>query len=219
MARQIPLDLPVIEATGRDDFFVCATNLAATRLIDDWPGWPEARLLLTGPKGSGKSHLASVWAVETGAETAHSVTPPPVPSTPLVLEDIHRFMGNPEAEEALFHTLNRFAAPGTPLLMTAQEPLTPTLPDLATRLAATTRASLGEPDDELLMALLLKHFTDRQLDPSSELLSYLVTRMERSAQAAQALVAALDRHQLATGHRLSRGLAAEVLEQPEFSGN
>ncbi|SIN80890.1 DnaA ATPase domain-containing protein [Vannielia litorea] len=223
MPRQIPIDLPVIEATGRDAFFVSSANAEAVALVDDSTNWPGGRLLLTGPEGAGKSHLAAIWAADTGATAlgaaALSGLAPPAPGAALLVEDVHALMGSRAREEPLFHLLNRATEAGARLLLTAREPLpAPALPDLATRLSATPRARLGEPDDALLTALLVKLFDDRQLAPTPKLLAYLLTHMERSAAAARATVAALDRHQLATGHKLSRKLAREVLDSKDISG-
>jgi chromosomal replication initiation ATPase DnaA len=85
------------------------------------------------------------------------------------------------------------------------------LPDLASRLAATTVAKLDAPDDALLAALLVKHFADRQVAVAPGLIDYLVSRVERSAAAAEAVVAALDRAGLAGRRPLTARLAAEVL--------
>ncbi|QDC09010.1 chromosomal replication initiator DnaA [Oceanicola sp. D3] len=223
MPRQLPIDLPVIEATGRDAFFISPANADAAALIDDSPMWPNGRLLLSGPEGAGKSHLAAIWAADTCATRLDTLglaqLPPPEPGSSLLVEDIHLILGTREQEEPLFHLLNRAAAAPARLLLTAREPLPPrALPDLETRLQATPRARLAEPDDMLLTALLVKHFTDRQLTPTQKLLDYLLPRMERSAAAARRLVIALDRHQLATGRKLSRKLAREVLDDGGFSG-
>lgn len=223
MPRQIPIDLPVIEATGRDAFFVSPANAAAVAQIDDSARWPSGRLLLTGPEGAGKSHLAAIWAADTGATALEAGSlaslAPPVPGAALLLEDIHNLMGSREREEPLFHLLNRATAANARLLLTAREPLpAPALPDLATRLSATPRARLAEPDDALLTALLVKLFDDRQLAPTPKLLSFLLVHMERSAAAARRTVAALDRHQLAKGGKLTRKLAREVLDEAGKSG-
>ncbi len=223
MPRQIPIDLPVIEATGRDAFFVSPANAEAVALIDNSALWPDGRLLLTGPEGAGKSHLAAIWSADTGATPLDAAglasLPPPPPGATLLLEDIHLLLGSRAREEPLFHLLNRAAEARARLLLTAREPLpAPALPDLATRLSATPRARLAEPDDALLTALLVKHFSDRQLEPTPKLIDYLLPRIERSAAAARRTVAALDRHQLATGRKLGRKLAREVLDNDGISG-
>ncbi|MBS8229000.1 chromosomal replication initiator DnaA, partial [Vannielia litorea] len=137
----------------------------------------------------------------------------------LLVEDIHLLFGSRETEEPLFHLLNRAAAAPARLLLTAREPLPPrALPDLETRLQATPRARLSEPDDALLTALLVKHFSDRQLAPPPKLIDFLLPRIERSAAAIRRTVSALDRHQLATGRKLGTKLARDVLDNDGNSG-
>ncbi|MCX4198808.1 hypothetical protein OMR07_27865, partial [Methylobacterium organophilum] len=60
--RQLAFDLPLDPRSGREDFLVGPANEAAYALIEAWPDWPDSVLVLTGPSGSGKSHLAAIWA-------------------------------------------------------------------------------------------------------------------------------------------------------------
>ncbi len=141
----------------------------------------------------------------------------PILSSPkLAVEDADEIAGNPEAEEALFHLHNLTLAEGHSLLLTAQNapnfwPLT--LPDLASRMQATTLAHLRAPDDALLAALLMKLFADRQLSPNPEILPYLARRMDRSFDAARRLVATLDETALTAGRPITRAMAAKVLDK------
>jgi chromosomal replication initiation ATPase DnaA len=86
-----------------------------------------------------------------------------------------------------------------------------TLADLASRLRAARPVELGEPDDDLLRRVLVKLFADRQLAVDSAVVDYIVVRMERSLQAANALVDDLDREALAAGGAITRRLAAGAL--------
>lgn len=180
-----------------------------------------------GPAGSGKTHLAHVWAARAGARLLSAEALPgldlgTVPDCGrLVVEDADRladlglFTG--EAEEKLFHLCNRLAAGGS-LLVSGREPpgrWTVRLPDLASRLAATTIARLEAPDDDLLGAVLVKLFADRQLAVTPDLVQFLLARMERSFAAAEDLVTALDRAGLATQRPVTARLAAEVLRRDE----
>ena len=67
MTTQLSFDLPARAALGRDDFFISPSNHIAVSMIDNWPKWSNKKLLLTGPEGSGKTHLAHVWAAQSGA--------------------------------------------------------------------------------------------------------------------------------------------------------
>ena len=68
MARQLSFDLPPQVALGADDFFVSTANERAYAMVMDWATWPLGKLVLIGPLGSGKSHLARVWQGLTGAQ-------------------------------------------------------------------------------------------------------------------------------------------------------
>ncbi len=223
--EQLPLDLPMRRATGRDAFFVAEANAQALAQIDGWLDWPEGRLALVGPEGAGKSHLAAVWAGETGA-TVLTAPDLPEPDTvdprAVVVENADRVAGDARAERRLFHLHNSVAAEGGRLLVVARTPPARwpvALPDLASRLAATQLARIGPPDDTLRAAVLVKLFEDRQIAAPPALVSWLMPRMERSFAAAERLVAALDARALATGRPVGQKLAREVLEADAPDGD
>lgn len=223
MATQLPLDLPTRTALGRDAFFVSPSNAVALASIESWQNWPNRKLILTGPKGAGKSHLAHVWAGLSGAHIIDAATLPSLDIsllalTPLVVEDVDQTMGNPDSEEALFHLHNMIAAEGNTLLLTAIKAPSQwsiTLPDLKSRMEGTSVAALDQPDDSLLAAMLTKMFADRQLMPSPEAVTYLLRNMERSASEAVRIVHQMDRRALSEGRKISRALAVEVLQNPD----
>src|SRR5258708_20893336 len=82
--RQLAFALPHAESLTRDNFLEGPANAAALALVDNWPDWPNRIMLLTGPQGSGKSHLASIWAEQAGARStsAHALTAAPGPDAP-----------------------------------------------------------------------------------------------------------------------------------------
>jgi chromosomal replication initiation ATPase DnaA len=214
---QLTLDLPHRPALGAEDFLVSACNLAAVRLIDSWPHWPDNVQLLVGPAQSGKTHLVRVWQALSGA---HSLDPAlDVESvdameegSPLVVEDADRL---PYAEKALFHLLNLAREKHLYVLFTARS--TPprwgrALPDLASRLNAVPLVEIGPPDGALLRTVMLKHFADRQLAIDPKVLEFLALRIDRSLAAAAAAVEAVDRAALGSGRRISRQLVLEALQ-------
>lgn len=222
MAEQLSFDLPVRSALGRTDFFVSDANALAVSQLDSWVHWPDNRLIVTGAAGSGKTHLSHVWAEQTGAAIvqASEIRDAPETTDALVVEDLHD-LSAPSAEEALFHLMNAMVRARQPLLLTSRNPsraLPIALNDLRSRLDATQSARLEAPDDNLLSAVLIKHFTDRQLNPTPDLVAYLLAHMERSMQTAQMVVAELDRAQLSTGRKLARPLATEVLDKLTVQG-
>ena len=227
MIPQLAFNLPVAEGFARADFFASPANAAALSALGD-PA--TTRLLLIGPHGAGKTHLAHIWARATGAELLDLATLPArlptlSPQARIVIDnaDTGSNQTGPNQtgpnqtgpdETALFHLHNLLAASGR-LLLTATTPPRDwglTLPDLLSRLQALPTLRLDAPDDALLSAVLIKLFADRQITVPPNLIPYLVTRMERSIAAARALVAALDAHALAAARPISRALAAQVLD-------
>ncbi len=221
MAEQLSLNLPVRPALGRDDFFVTSANDLALALVESWPNWTGHKLALVGPAGSGKTHLTHVWAGVSGARivAATNLTRSDIPELaqgPVAIEDVPDIADDAEAQAALFHLHNLTLAEGHSLLFTGiSEPKHwgLTLPDLASRMQGTIAATLTEPDDTLLTVLLAKLFADRQLVPNADTIPYLVKQMDRSFDAARALVEQLDRASLAQKKPITRAFAAKLLKK------
>lgn len=215
--KQLPLEMPFEPQMGRADFLVGEANRDATAFIDAWPDWPASVVLLIGPSGSGKSHLTRAWAdkaqapVVSGADLAGSDPVRLVGRGAVAVEDAD----DPALDEtSLFHLLNAARARGASVLVTAHAIPADwglTLPDLLSRLRAAQPAFLGPPDDDLLRRVLVKLFSDRQMEVDPGVVDYLAQRMERSFAAAVRIVDGLDRESLARGRRVTRVLASEVL--------
>lgn len=210
----LPLDLP--PALGRDDFIVGAANRNALALIEAWPDWPSPVVALSGPAGSGKSHLVAIWQGIAGgrAIAASALTEAVVDdlaaSGAVAVEDIDR---GSHDDAVLFHLLNRARERGASVLLTARSPIAGAgeLPDLVSRLRAAHPLALAAPDEALLAQVLVKLFADRQLSVGGSLIDYILPRIERSFAAAATLVRKLDRAALATGRPVTRQLAARIL--------
>lgn len=224
MPQQMKFDIPARPALGRGDFYVTESNAVALGLVDTWPEWPAGKLLLVGPHGSGKTHLAHVWCTESGGKmiASRDLAQADVPALcdgPVCIEDVERVAGDPAAEEALFHVHNLALSNGQTVLMTAAttpSSWTMNLPDLASRMIATTVAKLTPPDDILLSAVLAKLFADRQIVPLADVIPYLVRWMPRSFAAAGQVVAHLDKAALGTPKGVTRSLARIALAELEF---
>ena len=215
--RQLAFALPHAESFTRDDFLEGPANAAGLALIDSWPDWPNRIMLLVGPEGSGKSHLAAIWAEQSGARgiSAHALTATAVPGAlatgALVLEDLK---SSDVDERALFHLLNLAREDGAFVLITARTPPTAfqiELRDLRSRLRALPTVSLLPPADHLFRALIVKFCADRQLAIDETVVAYLTNRIERSYAAVRRVVELLDAEALRLGRPVTRALAAEVL--------
>ena len=219
MTAQLPLPLPHEPSFAREDFLAAPENKAALALIDAWPHWPSPVMLLLGPAGSGKSHLGAIFVGATAARVVAgrdlgAVDADAATDGPALLVDDADAVG--AAETQLFHLLNFARQRGTSVLMTARAP--PDLwgiatPDLLSRLRLAPIVEIGPPEVSLVEAVLTKLFSDRQLAVEPALVAYIARRLDRSLDAARAVVGALDREALARGKKVTRAMAAEVLER------
>jgi chromosomal replication initiation ATPase DnaA len=215
--RQLAFALPHAESLTRDNFLEGPANAAGLALVDSWPDWPNRIMLLLGAEGSGKSHLAAIWAEEAGARStsARTLTAAAVPGAlatgALVVEDLK---SSDFDERALFHLINLAREDEAFVLITARLPPSAfevELRDLRSRLRAVPVVSLLPPDDQLFRALIVKFCADRQLTVDETVVSYLATRIERSYAAVRLAVEFLDAEALRLGRPVTRALAAELL--------
>jgi len=220
MASQLTFDLALPSPTyAREDFVVADGNREALAWIDRWPDWPAPALSLNGPTGCGKTHLGRIWAARSGAvvmegtdlegKSVADLAELADASPAIVIEEAQR-----TPERALFHLYNLMRERQGSLLLISPEPPARwaiALPDLASRLRAAPAVAVAPPDDELLGSIILKQLADRQLHAGAGVVQYLVSRMERSAEAARRVVAALDRRALAERREIDRRLAIDVL--------
>jgi chromosomal replication initiation ATPase DnaA len=176
--------------------------------------------VLTGPEGSGKSHLAAIWARAAGARSiaARALDEEGVPAAlatgALVLESVTEGCFD---EAQLFHLLNLAREEHAFVLVTTRTPPASwrvRVPDLASRLRALPVVALAAPDDALFRAVLVKMFADRQLAVDESLVGYLATRIERSFATARAAVETLDREALSRKRPVNRALATELFRAP-----
>jgi chromosomal replication initiation ATPase DnaA len=186
-------------------------------MIDRWPAWPDQSLLVTGPPGSGKSHLGEVWRAVSGALLASpamlvaEAVPALLGGGALILDRVDEVRD----EAALFHLLNAAKEASASLLLLARGPPEGwglARPDLVARLKALARVAVLPPDETLLAALLVKLLSDRQIAPvPGDVLTFIMGRIERSYEAAEQAVAALDRESLGKKRGLTLAVAKAAL--------
>ena len=217
MSQQMSFDWPTGVALGPEDFFVSEANAQAYAMVTNPESWPDRKLVITGPAGCGKSHLARIFQAQKDAITfsAKNFTASDRPNGQMIIVEDMETLGK-ESEETMFHLHNNLRDSGGTLLMTAKTAPSRwsiTLPDLASRMQATTVVQITDPDDALLQALIMKLFADRGIAPKPELMAYLASRLERSYGTASDFVARLDELALTTGEKINRNLARLLLDK------
>jgi chromosomal replication initiation ATPase DnaA len=217
--NQLALDLPHRTARGRADFLVSACNIEALGWVERWPNWSAPALLIHGPAGSGKTHLAHLWQARSGAvivpaealQRREPAMEAAATASAVAVDDAEA-----APEVPLLHLYNWCGERGAPLLLLSRRPAGAWpigLPDLASRLRSLPSVGIAAPDDRLLGAVMIKHFVDRGLYVAPGVIAYLVRRMERSFAAAAELAAALDGLAMSAGRAVTIPLARRVLGQ------
>ena len=211
MARQLRLKLAQPSSFERADFVLSETNREAIQALDAWPGWHGGCLVLVGPEGAGKTHLARGWAEKVGA-----VRLAPTATDLAAIHDRPVLMENADAAvpETLFHLINLAGAGGGLLLTSRIHPRAwiAELPDLRSRLNALPVAEIGAPDDAVLEGVLRKFFRERNIKPADDVYPYLIRRIERSVPMAREIVARLDEAADVEQRDITRALARQILD-------
>jgi len=223
-SRQLVIGLPALRRLGRADFLPSAANEAALAFVEAWPRWPGPALVVHGPEGAGKSHLAAIWCERARPLELSPAALSAAPARALLgeaqavlVEDVDRGFAADAApvDDALFSLWTALSERRGHLLLTAREPPARwpiRLPDLASRLRAAAAVEVALPDEDLLAGVLLKLLNDRQVRVAPEVVRYVLPRMERSFAALHRLVDALDRAALAQHREITVPLAKAVLE-------
>ena len=221
---QLPLEFIPEPYMGKEDFMVAACNYEAFKLVDSWPDWPFFAICIYGPEGCGKTHLATIFAHTVSTLTHWPYKIPCIKAKDinfetleyfnlcqcLIVEDLNENIDN----EALFHLYNHYRNEGGYILFTSQQAparLNFHLPDLRSRMNIVPSAAINEPDDEMLSALFLKLFTDRQITVAPEVINYMLHNTQRSFAYACKLVAEIDNISLAKKRAVSIAIVKEAI--------
>ena len=228
MNEQLVLGLSLKEALEKEDFFISSSNLDAVTQLGNTDKWPSGVLLLVGPKGSGKTHLSAVWSQEHKAKIVklEAITPEMekgIGHDVVCIEDIDTIekvekQKKPKLEEGIFHLINSIGGRGGKLLMSSRKmpnALSIGLKDLVSRLQSFGNTIIKEPDDSLVMALLLKYFNDRQIFIKHSNLDYIASRVNRTYSSIYQFVNYIDHKSLVLNTKVTRPFIDAALRQME----
>ncbi|MCI5077168.1 DnaA regulatory inactivator HdaA [Oricola sp.] len=222
---QLLLDIGLSGSMSRDDLIVTRANRAAVALVERWPDWPGPFVVIAGPTGSGKTHLATVWREVSGAvacdprDLSDDALDAAQAGKPILIDGVEPAGFD---ENALFHIMNAVRANGSGLLMTSAHwpgAWQVRTPDLRSRIQAATTVEITEPDDELLVGVMAKLFADRQIAVDPSVIAYLASRIERSLASARSVVERLDRASMARKVKITRAFAAAFLREQDANQN
>lgn len=216
-AQQI-LNLTTPPAYDETDFFVSASNQIVFDTIQSWPQWPTHCLIVYGEQGSGKTHLAHIWAKRAEAKILtlkdledQNLDQLAKSSPNLVVEDIP-LVFNPNI---LFHLYNAIKQANGYLMMTSlycPKDWKVSLPDLLSRLRSANWLEIQTADEELLRAMMHKILADEQVLTSPHIIDYLLNHHDRSFSGLQEALHKINSFALATQRRITLPLVKEALK-------
>ncbi|MDF2964854.1 MAG: hda [Rickettsiaceae bacterium] len=217
--QQLLLDFPHNKQYFKEDFITTEANQIAYDYITNWPeNWGvnpyKYAIIISGPAGCGKTHLAHIWQRES---KAYFISPNEDLSVKLshyesfILEDIDNKIWD---ETYLFHIFNQLHEAKKYALFTTQ--LRPVeisfiLADLKSRLNSLFSLNITCPSDELMKIMLLKHFSERELKVSLDVVNYLASRIPRTFSEVTNIVDLLDKTALLQKRNITIPLVKDVL--------
>ncbi len=209
---QLPLELPAFAPRyERDSFIISASNEAAWNAAQKWRAADEPLLIVCGPGGSGKTHLATILAMDDGVFCDASALAIGESDNALFLFD-NLPDGEPRSFLALIDEL--IDRGKRVVLIGAGRPgmWAGGFADLRTRIESAPRATIGEPDEMLIQAVIAKGFRDRQLEVNRSVIAYAAPRLPRTFAAAHAFVARADKLALNAKRGITVSLAQKLVD-------
>ncbi len=179
------LDFGISESFDENDYYVSKSNYFAKNILETWPQWEKKIVNLTGEKYSGKTHLSTIFKIKSNAlyllskNIDNSTLKKIKLSNSIIIEDLDDTFN----EKLLYSIFNLVEQDNKYLLISSNKPidtLSFSLPDLVSRLKNCIIANIEQPDDDLIYAIILKSFSDRQIKLDNKIVDYIIKRIARS---------------------------------------
>ena len=183
--NQLLIDFDYKTNFNQHDFYLSKSNSNAFNLVNRWPDWDKKILNISGEKFSGKSHLANIFRLKSkaflikGNEIDNSIFKSIKLHESIIIDDFEEC----NEEEILYSIFNLIDQDSKYLLINSLKPINELkyrLPDLTSRSKNCLYAVIENPDDELLFAIILKNFSDRQIKIEKKIINFIISRIDRS---------------------------------------
>ena len=214
--NQLFIKFENIKDYKKENFFVSTSNLEAFEILNSWPKWIKKFINLYGEKYSGKSHLARIFESKSTClnisekNFTEEILIKFKTKQSLIIEDYQ----NNISENLLYSLINIVEQENKYLLITSEKPINEfnyKLNDLVSRLNNFLYIKLGVPDDELIYALIVKNFSDRQITIDKKLIDYIIKRIDRSYESIFVFISKIDQLSLQKGKPINLEVIKKVL--------
>ena len=168
-----------------NDYYVSKSNYYAFQLIEKWPKWEKNILNISGEKFSGKTHLVNIFLNKNkGIKISDKEIDDNIFKKLKLYENIVIDDYNNQCDEKLMYSIfNLVDQDNKYLIINSINPINEinyNLNDLKSRAKNCLFAKIDNPDDELMFAIILKSFSDRQIQLDKKLIDFIIKRIDRS---------------------------------------
>ena len=168
-----------------EDFYVSKSNEHIFNFLDNWPKWEKNFVNINGENFSGKTHLTKIFlkknkGIKLESKFLNNDDLKEIKAHEnIILENIEKNIN----EKLIYSLINIVDQDNKYLIITSKEPITSIkfeLNDLKSRAKNFLLQTIEKPDDDLIFALLLKNFSDRQILIDKKLINFIIKRIDRS---------------------------------------
>ncbi len=214
--NQLLLDFNYKTNFNEHDFYLSKSNFNAFNLINRWPNWDKKIVNISGEKFSGKSHLANIFRIKSkailikGNKIDNSIFKSLKLHESIIIDDFEEC----KEEKILYSIFNLIDQDNKYLLINSLNPINEIkfkLPDLASRSKNCLYTKIKNPDDELLFAIILKNFSDRQIKIEKKIINFIISRVDRSYRKIDEFIYKIDEYSLKKKKPINLKIIKEIL--------
>jgi len=217
--NQLTFKFPFKTTYYEKDFYVSSNNFSAYRLLESWPDWPDKWINIFGPTGCGKTHLSNIFMKKIKSVYIEAVNFKDYEIIGKIENQncliIDNYKNNIE-EKKFYSILNFLKQSNKYLLINSLSPIKKEkidLKDLKSRFDSFLDIGIGLPTDDLIRVILVKSFSDKQINVSIRLLEYILINIDRSYEKIFQFIKDIDKESLSSGKSININLIKKVLNK------